>query len=171
MLAYHTVDPEACATEIRKAWKVVWAFLESPDTPIRKAAAQSLNSITQCITPAIITAAVKEVSNNSGMSPLNEIVAQSTKALESLAYARSIPEVLAVISSLIAKLHYRESSSSPTAAESLLLPTIRKISDLRIQKGFEFKEVADASLATAMRVIGPQVLLHHLPLNLNHLDG
>jgi ribosomal RNA-processing protein 12 len=171
MLAYSSANSEACADDLGNVWKTVWPYLESTDSSTRKAAAETLDLLSKCITPSLVTSAINDVGQDDKTSGLGKIVAQITKALDSFGFARSISEVLSVISSLIDNLRYREGSrTSPTAAESLLLPLIRKVGDLRIQKGFEYKEAADATLSTAMRVVGPQVLLTALPLNLEPSD-
>ena len=59
---------------------------------------------------------------------------------------------------------------APTAAQTLMMPMIKHIGDLRTQKNFEYKEAADSTLSTAMRVLGPHVLLETLPLNLEPED-
>ncbi|KAG6830460.1 hypothetical protein H0H92_000613 [Tricholoma furcatifolium] len=165
---YRADDATIHASELVKVWKTIWSFLESSDPPTRKAAAQSLDLLCKTFRPAFISSAIQDNNEN---SPLHRIIAQTAKALDSLAYARAMPELLSVISSLIANLQYRAGSrTSPTAAESLLLPIIEHVGKLRIQKGFEYKEDADATLATAMRVLGPQVLLQVLPLNLEPRD-
>lgn len=89
------------------------------------------------------------------------------KALTSLPYARAVPELLVVLSSLVRSLDYRETKTAPIAAEILLAPIITQISELRVSKDFEFKEAADATLSTAMGVLGPAALLKILPLNLD----
>ncbi|KAF8200713.1 armadillo-type protein [Pholiota molesta] len=118
---------------------------------------------TDCFTPDLIESAI---SDREGSSSIRKIIAQVSKALEALSYARAIPEILTIISSVITNLQHRDSKDSPTAAELLLSPLIIRIADLRITKGFEYKEAADATLAVAMRVLGPAVLLEMLPLNL-----
>jgi ribosomal RNA-processing protein 12 len=171
MLAYSATDPEGCASEFGKVWKTVWSYLESTDSSTRKAASGSLDLLSQCITPALIEPAIKEDNLGNPQSALGKIIAQVTTALNSLAFARSIPQILSTTSSLIDNLRYRSGPrKSPTAAESLLLPLIQKIGELRIQKGFENKEGADIVLATAMQVVGPEVLLRVLPLNLEPAD-
>lgn len=171
MLAYSIADSEACAAELSKVWKTVWSFLESSDASTRKAAAHSLELLSQCFSRTLVVSAVKEVGQGEPKYILGKIIAQITKALDSLAYARAMPELLSVISSLITSLRYREGSqTAPTAAESLLLPLIQKVGELRTQKGFESKESADSTLSTAMRVVGPEVLLRVLPLNLEPAD-
>ena len=92
------------------------------------------------------------------------------KALGALAYARAVPEVLAVLSSLIAGLRYREKEGGPTAAEVLLMPTVVRVAELRVQKSFEWKEAADRALSTAVQVLGPEVVLRELPLNIEPAD-
>lgn len=168
MLAYAAIDQDACANEIGKVWKAVWTYLESKDPSTRKAASQSLAAICRCFTPTLITVAS---SDETSRSTLGSIVVQTSNALRSIAFAQSTPQLLSIISSLIMGLQYRVGSrTSPTAAERLLLPVIGYVGELRVQKGFEYKEDADATLATAMRVLGPEVLLGVLPLNLEPAD-
>lgn len=166
MVSYHSTDPDAAASELGRVWKTIWTFLESTDGPTKAAAAQSLDLLAQCITPAMINSALLE---KDARSTLGKMIAQITKALDSLAYAGAIPQLLSVISSLITHLRYKVDGKK-SAAEALLLPLIKHIGDLRIQKGFEFKEDADATLAAAMRILGPQSLLTALPLNLEPDD-
>ena len=171
MLAYRATNAEACAREVEKVWKAIWPLLEFSDVSARKAATSSLDSVARCFTTTLINAALQEQSKGTSSSVIGKIIVQMDKALESLAFARSVPEVLAVISSLLNSLRYRSGSrNSSNAAESLLLPLVCKIAALRIQKNFEYKETADATLSTAMRVLGPEVLLKHLPLNLEPED-
>ncbi|KAG6845310.1 hypothetical protein H0H87_011160 [Tephrocybe sp. NHM501043] len=165
---YRASDSSAHAIELANVWKTVWSFLDSSDATTRKAAAQSLDMLCRSFTPALISSALQDNASN---STLRKIIAQASKALDSLAYARAMPELLSVISSMITNLRYRPGSrASPTVAESLLLHIIEHVGKLRAQKGFEYKEAADVTLATAMRVLGPQVLLQVLPLNLEPSD-
>lgn len=171
MLAYSFVDAEASAKELGKVRKTIWAFLESNEPSTRKAAAQSLDLIARCFTPSLITSAINESGQSDAKSTLSRIITQTSKALDSLAYAQALPEVLSIVSSLVTSLRYRDGDrTAPTAAELLLLPLIHQIGELRTQKGFEYKENADAALSTAMRILGPEVLLRILPLNLEPAD-
>ena len=164
MVAYNTIDQTASSEELPKVWKSVWNFLDSSDVATRKATAQSLCALSTCFSPAFISAAILD---QDGSFIISKIISQITKALDSLSYSRAIPELLSIISSIITNLRYRESKTSPTAAELLLLPLIVRIADLRILKSFEYKEAADATLSTAMHIIGPEALLSALPLNLD----
>ena len=171
MLAYHQSNAEECAAELGKVWKALWNLLESHDAPTRKAAAEALSSLGQCFTPSLIVAAVKDRKSSEPKNPINKMIAQTTKALDSITYASAIPEILSIVSSLIENLRYRNGSrKNSTAAEQLMLPVITKVAELRIQKTFEHKEAADATLGTAMRILGPEVLLRTLPLNLETVD-
>ncbi|KAJ6499124.1 armadillo-type protein [Mycena sanguinolenta] len=165
MLSYHSTDSHAATNELGRAWKAIWPFLESTDGATKKMVAQSLDLLTRCITPAVIDSALAD---KDARSTLGRIIAQTAKALDSLAYAGAIPQVLSVITSLITNLRHKVEGKS--AAEALLLPLIKRVGDLRIQKGFEFKEDADAALSAAMRTLGPQVLLSVLSLNLEPDD-
>ena len=175
MLAYSAVDADACAGDLAKVWKTIWAFLESSHAATRKAAAESLGLLAQCFPPALVKAAIDESKPKEAdpKTVLGVIIAQITKSLDALAFARSMPELLAVISSLLMHLRYAPDPTKHTsteAAEALLLPLVRRVGDLRTQKGFEYKEAADACLAVAMSTLGPQVLLNVLPLNLEPAD-
>lgn len=173
--AHAAADPDASAKEVGRVWKVVWNFLESGEAATRQAAAQSLALLTKCFTLSLVSAAVAEapsiLSGTEPKSAVGRIVVQVSKALDALATARAVPELLAVIASLIEQLHVRpDGPDGKTAAELLLLPLVEKIATLRIQKSFEYKEDADTVLSTAMKVLGPEVLLERLPLNLEPSD-
>ncbi|KAH9931181.1 ribosomal RNA-processing protein 12 [Epithele typhae] len=171
MLAYYHANPEECSPEVHKVWKALWNLLDSSDTSTRKAAADALSTLSRCFTPSLITAAVKERDSSEPKSAIGKIVAQTAKALDSLPYASAIPGIFAVSTALMENLRYRGGSKDhATAAEQLLVPLIEKASELRVQKTFEHKEAADAFLSAAMRVLGPEVLLRLLPLNLEAAD-
>ncbi|KAG2015784.1 hypothetical protein CC2G_009019 [Coprinopsis cinerea AmutBmut pab1-1] len=163
MVAYSTVNPAGCGSHIGKVWKSLWGFLESTETGIRQATALALVKVTTCFSEDWVLADVQ----NSGKSTVHRIVAQATDALDSISYSRAIPDVLTVIAALVQGLRHRATRQSPSAAETVLSPLIKKIGDLRTQKTFEFKENADAVLGVAMHVLGPEVLLNLLPLNLD----
>lgn len=169
MLAYRSADPGASSQEFLKVWKTVWSFFETSHSQTRKAAAQALESLAKCITLPMARTAVADAPD--GKSPIRVAVAQITKALDSLAFASAIPELLRVVSSLIFSLDIRfENGQSHLAAETLLLPLVQKIADLRIQKNFEHKETADIVISTAMRVLGPAIVLEAIPLSLEPQD-
>ncbi|KAI0696713.1 ribosomal RNA-processing protein 12 [Cytidiella melzeri] len=171
MLAYHVSDPETCSSKLGDAWKAIWSFLDSSDASVRKSASGSLGLLTKCFTPSLVEAATREAGISEPKAPLARIVSQSGKALDSLPFARAIPELLALISSLISGLRYSSGpTSTSTAAETLMLPVINKVAELRVQKTFEYKEAADTVLYTAMHILGPHVLLRELPLNLEPAD-
>jgi ribosomal RNA-processing protein 12 len=170
MVAYHVADTSACATEFNTVWKTVWSYFETNHPPTRKAVAESLALLTRCITPAMLQQA-SLTGGEAGKSSLQGIISQITKALDSLAFAPAMQELLSVISALVSNLNIRIDPGKPaTAAEALLMPLVSKVADLRIQKNFEHKEAADAVISTAMRVVGPAVLLAAIPLNLEPSD-
>jgi ribosomal RNA-processing protein 12 len=169
-LAYKNTDPRASAGELWEVWKAVWAFLESSDVTVRKASHQSLELLVQCLTPETIRPAMQERGQPEPKSTLGKIVGDAEKAFQSLAFARSMSELLLVIAALISNLHYREMPAGPTAAEVLLLPLVQRIGDMRTEKNFEHKGAADRVLSQAMGTVGPAVLLNALPLNLEPAD-
>ncbi|KAM6501995.1 Armadillo-type fold [Amanita muscaria] len=168
MLAYARSNPESCANDIGKVWKAVWSYLDSNDPQTRRATVKSIDCLCRSLTHTVVLTAIAD---QQGKSMLRRAIIQVDKALGSLTYARAIPEVLAILSGMITNLSYKPGGrESPTAAESLLLPLIVKIGEMRTSKGFEHKEKADATLATAMKILGPEVLLTALPLNLEPAD-
>jgi ribosomal RNA-processing protein 12 len=100
-------------------------------------------------------------------STVGKIISQTSKALDSVAFAHAIPQVLQVTSSLIVNII---SGSDSTDSQDLTLSLVKQVGDLRTHKAFEYKENADETLSTAMRVLGPQRLLEILPLNLEPGD-
>ena len=169
-LTYKNADPRASAGELGEVWKAVWLFLESSDVTIRKACYQSLTLLAQCLTPETIRPAIQELGQFEPRSALGRIVIEAEKAFESLAFARSMPELLLTVSALISNLRYRETSAGPTAAEVLLLPLVQRIGNMRTEKNFEYKGEADRVLSQAMGSMGPAALLNALPLNLEPAD-
>ncbi|KAF4598258.1 RRP12 family protein [Pleurotus pulmonarius] len=167
MHSFSTLDPVAAAAEVSKVWKKTWSYLEAKDSATRQAAVECLELLAHSFSPSFVQEATKDPSCKCA---LNQIIAQTAKALDTLAFARSMPELMAIISILITSLRHRDSSTSPTAAELLLLPIITNVGELRTQRGFEYKEAADSTLSTAMRVLGPHVILEILPLNLEPDD-
>ncbi|KAI0029666.1 NUC173-domain-containing protein [Vararia minispora EC-137] len=168
IVAYNAAEPDAASAELPKVWKAVWTFLDSSDASVRRAAAQALARLAGCFTARLTEPAVAEHARNDEepKSALGKIVAQVDKALDALAYARAMPELLAVIAALVIGLHHRAALGEPTAAEALFLSVVKRIGELRVQKNFEYKEAADAVLGAAMARMGPHVLLEALPLNL-----
>ena len=133
ILAYHSVDTEGCAAEFLTVWKATWTFLDSNHAQTRKAVADSIASLTQCITLAMVHAAAREP--ESGKSALRDVIAQTSKALNSLAYVQAIPELLSVISSLLLNLSMRIKPGKPTtAAEAFLMLLVQQVAELRVQK-------------------------------------
>ncbi|KAF9049933.1 armadillo-type protein [Panaeolus papilionaceus] len=162
LMAYKSTDPELAASELYKVWKSVWNFMDSSDTSTRKAAAQSLSVVSSCFSAKQVSLSLTDKDES---SIVRKIIAQVSKAFDTLSYARAIPELLTVVSSLVINITHIASETS-SSSESLLMPLIVKIADLRIIKGFEHKEAADMMLAIAMRSLGPEIILKSLPLNL-----
>ena len=163
MQAYMIIDAGACVEQLEEAWKAAWNFLNSKDSKVRKASVRTLSILVSCSPPSLGETTVVRPQNSPIMS---KIISQVIKALENVAYAHSTPELLAIISSLIIGMRGRGSRTASEAAEVLLLPLVSKVGELRAHKNFEFKEAADTTLGVAMQILGPEVLLQILPLDL-----
>jgi ribosomal RNA-processing protein 12 len=170
-VTFKETSPGKFESELPRAWESVWDFLESPDRDTRKSAGEALDLISTCFNSSLIEGALSDASHGTDNSIVSKIVAQTQKALDSLTFARSIPELLSVISSLAWALRYRgDLASNPTAAEVLMAGIVKKIGTLRTRKHFEYKEDADKALGAMLGVIGPEALLKILPLNLEPSD-
>lgn len=171
LVSYKETSPDKFASELPRAWKSVWEFLESTDRDTRKSAAEALDLISTCFTSSLVEKALSDTHQGMDNSIVVKIITQTRKALDSLTFARSIPELLSVISSLVRALQYRgDAVTNPTAAEVLMPGIIERIGTLRAQKNFEHKEDADRTLGVVMGVVGPEALLAVLPLNLEPSD-
>lgn len=154
------------AEEVAQAWKTLFPYLEASEAPVRRATAAALGYVVRCLSRETIAEVVREDSKNS-KNIVHQIISQLTKSLDALVYVRALPELLGIIASLVSALRCRPGGrGAPTAAETLLAPLFVKVGDMRVQNGFEYKEAADGVLGTAMSVVGPEVLLRVLPLNL-----
>ncbi|KIK67172.1 hypothetical protein GYMLUDRAFT_37225 [Collybiopsis luxurians FD-317 M1] len=160
MASYSVIDGDACAGQVALVWKTLWPYLESGSVPIRKTTVQALDLLTRCLVAA-----------DASGSKLIDIVAQVAKALTSISYARAIPELLSLTSALLINSYGPKGKRvSNDVVEQRLLALVTQIGNLRTEKGFEYKEAADGTLSTAMRILGPEVLLDALPLNLEPED-
>lgn len=105
---------------------------------------------------------------------LTQIIATLQTSLHVLRALPYLSSTLTVVSALLSRLRARVPSAaslstydprSPTAAQLLLLGCVSDVGELRIQKGFEYRERADEVLGMAVEVIGPEGVLSALPLN------
>ena len=171
LVSYKKTSPYKFESELPRAWKSVWDFLESADRDTRKSAAEALDRISTCFNSLLTEKALSDARQGTDNSIVVKIVTQTLKALDSLTFARSVPELLSVISSLVRALRHRGGvATNSTAAEVLMPGIITKIGTLRTQKNFEYKEDADKTLGVVMGVVGPEALLKVLPLNLEPSD-
>lgn len=171
LVSYQETSLGEFEAELPRSWKSIWEFLESTDRDTRKSAAEALDLISTCFNSSLVETALSDVRKGSNNSIIVKIVTQIQKGLDSLTFARSIPELLSVVSSLVQALRDRgDAVINSTAAEVLMSGIITKIGTLRTQKNFEYKEGADKTLGVVMGVIGPEALLKILPLNLEPSD-
>jgi ribosomal RNA-processing protein 12 len=156
--------------DIDAVFKSIFSYLEATDATIRTGASRAVTAlVSKCITLPMVEAAVTERSQKKPNSPVGKILAHVRMSLETLSYARAMPQMLAVLASLLLALRSRPKVSAGfplTAAELLLLDIVQKIGELRVKNSFEHKEAADEVLKAAMSVLGPEVILRVLPLGL-----
>lgn len=193
MVAYARADPEACTAVLPKVWQTTWVWLESPDVGCRRAAESALCAMVRyCITDAEIVQAA-EVTQNAASATDNASVSTKKKgkknrseadktvvgaitstlaiSMHSVSFAKATPSLLSILTALESRLRLRitppsEGIRAVTAAEILLPELIVYVGGLRLGKQFEYREKADEVLGMAIRVLGPEVFLDMLPLNI-----
>lgn len=158
MASYNVVHSDACYAQVGLVWKTLWPFLESSSASVRKATVQSLDQLARCIV------------TDASSSKMDDIVAQVMKALTSVSHARAIPDLLSLTSALLTSSYGKGKRTLDDVMGQRLLALVVQIGKLRTEKAFEYKEAADDTLSTAMRMLGPKVLLNVLPLNLEPED-
>jgi ribosomal RNA-processing protein 12 len=134
--------------------------------------------IKHCVTDEEITSAV----SGGGGETLKSVIEQVEKAMTSPRYAAlSQPHILALVKALFLRLRLRVPTSSPSsssadprdppAASTLLTKALVLLAKSREDSRFEWKKEADSVLDTVIKVLGPQVILSYLPLNLSPEDA
>jgi ribosomal RNA-processing protein 12 len=113
----------------------------------------------------------KRKANEIETTVIASTISTLSASMQAVAFAKSIPSLLSILSSLIARLRVRTPSSKllasdPTAAQILVADLVKYVGGLRVARGFEYRERADNVLGMAIRVMGPAATLELLPLNL-----
>lgn len=186
MVAFARADAATCAEALPGVWEASWAWLESEDVRCRKAAESALCAMVRyCLTGADLRKAAESIDSvgtdsgrkKGGKLPANDglrgtilgsIVLRLDTSLHSVAFAKATPALLSILSALISRLRLLTSAKERrvTAAEVLVPDLIVYVGSLRIAKGFEYREKADEVLGMAIRVLGPEIFLTLLPLNI-----
>ncbi|KZT59521.1 NUC173-domain-containing protein [Calocera cornea HHB12733] len=174
MVAYARDDAEGCAAEVGSVWRTVWKWLEGTDSAVLSAAAEALCAIARyCVSLPLIEEALEAKGEAARKkTTLGGILALAESSLNNISYAQAVPYVLRVNSALLSRLRIRIGSPTkahgrpPTAAEKLMLGTVKLVGSMRTRKGFEHRERADDVLGMAIEVLGPEPVLKTLPLNL-----
>jgi ribosomal RNA-processing protein 12 len=100
----------------------------------------------------------KELNNNQGDQRCLNLIIKTLENSFTFKYQNSWPGIFEIIKELFERLH---KSSHP-----LLDNLLKIVSDIRMDKSFEFKEEADMVIGSAIENMGPIHLLNILPLNL-----
>ncbi|KWU41894.1 putative ribosomal protein [Rhodotorula sp. JG-1b] len=97
---------------------------------------------------------------------VTETITHVEKALTSPRFAgQAQPHVLALVKALYQRLRVRTEENVP-AARSLLTKALVLVTKAREDSRFEWKKEADAVLDAAIKVLGPELVLEYVPLNL-----
>lgn len=192
MVAFARADTEACSQKLPGVFEAAWSWLENEDVGCRKAAESALCAMVRyCITDTEILKAAElagagsksveaentKKSKKNTISPelkatvVGSVISRLDTSLHAVAYAKATSSLLSILTALISRLRIPLPSSANTmkqtaAAETLLSGLIIYVGGLRLAKSFEYREKADEVLGMAIRVLGPEVFLRFLPLNI-----
>lgn len=139
--------------DLPKIWNLAFTYLES--TPaIRKSAEDTLVQLTQCV-PSFLP------------HPPKSLLYALDGALTSLAYAPALGNTLRTLESLIIAFAAPWSDAvKKSAAQTYFKDVVRKVGEMRVKKGFQYREGADAVFSAFARAAGIDGLLNLFPLNL-----
>lgn len=147
------IDPEVTFQKLPELTELISGFLASSSHNIRISASECLISfLVNCIPDSVI------LEPSIYDEKVLEKVAKLVTSLLSVKYQAAWMEVFNVLSALFGALKWR---SSPLANDVVLA-----VGELRGNDSFNGKKQADAVLGKAIEVMGPEVVLSTLPLNL-----
>ncbi|GAA6023468.1 hypothetical protein JCM11491_000587 [Sporobolomyces phaffii] len=175
LVALARSDAAAALERIATLFPTVLALLTTATTPALRQSVETTCTL-------MIKHCVPDDEIVSAGATITAVIDHVEKAMTSPRYAAlSQPHVLALVKALFLRLRLRvptsSSSSSPAdprdppAAATLLTKALVLLAKSREDSRFEWKKEADAVLDTAIKVLGPQVVLAYLPLNLASDDA
>ncbi|GAA5939156.1 mRNA-binding protein RRP12 [Sporobolomyces koalae] len=184
LVALARTDSTLALEQLAILFPTILPILTTANTPALRQSVETACAlmIKHCVTDAEIVAAV-EHKNDAGTTIVS-VIEQVEKAMTSPRYAAlSQPHVLALVKALFLRLRLRVPSFSasssasaadprdPPAASTLLTKALVLLAKSREDSRFEWKKEADAVLDTVIKVLGPEVILSYLPLNLSPEDA
>ncbi|GAA5994053.1 hypothetical protein JCM5350_004661 [Sporobolomyces pararoseus] len=180
MVALARTDSAAALERLSTLFPTILPLLTTANTPALRQSVETTCTlmVKHCVTDEEITSAV----SGAGGETLKSVIEQVEKAMTSPRYAAlSQPHVLALVKALFLRLRLRVPTSSsssssadprdPPAASTLLTKALVLLAKSREDSRFEWKKEADSVLDTVIKVLGPQVILSYLPLNLSPEDA
>ncbi|GAA5821706.1 hypothetical protein JCM10212_004200 [Sporobolomyces blumeae] len=180
LVALARTDSKAGVEQLAIQFPTILPILTTANTPALRQSVETACAlmIRHCVTDAEIVAAVE----STGGDTIRSVIEQVEKAMTSPRYAAlSQPHVLALVKALFLRLRLRVPSSSPStsttdprdppAASALMTKALVLLAKSREDSRFEWKKEADSVLDTVIKVLGPEVVLTYLPLNLSPEDA
>ncbi|GAA5846005.1 hypothetical protein JCM5353_006343 [Sporobolomyces roseus] len=180
LVALARTDSSAALERLSTLFPTILPILTTANTPLLRQSVETACNlmIKHCVRDEEIVEAVSA----GGGETLKSVIDQVEKAMTSPRYAAlSQPHVLALVKSLFLRLRLRVPTSSssstssdprdPPAATTLLTKCLILLAKSREDSRFEWKKEADSVLDVVIKVLGPQVILSYLPLNLSPEDA
>lgn len=146
----HSTAPQI---DLPKIWNLAFIYLEST-AEIRKSAEDTLIQLTQCVVPLL-------------PHPPTSLLHTLELGLTSLAYAPALGNILRTLEGFVMVFAAPWSDTvKKSGARTYFRDVVRKVGEMRVEKGFQYREGADAVFSAYARAAGVDGLLSLLPLNL-----
>ncbi|KAF1830350.1 pre-rRNA processing protein-like protein Rrp12 [Decorospora gaudefroyi] len=147
------IEPEETFMKLPELLTMIAEFLTSSSHNIRISASECLISFLVNLVPdsAILEPSIYE-------EKTLEKVAKIAQDLLSVKYQAAWMEVFTVLSAMFETFRWR--------SDPILQPVLKVVGELRSNESFAGKKEADAVISRAISAMGPDVVLHILPLNL-----
>ncbi|OMJ24586.1 Ribosomal RNA-processing protein 12 [Smittium culicis] len=146
--ALFRLNPKLCEVQIPSAFEMVKPYIELGKPEVKEAAIKCMETfVSKCL--------------REGSACSTDVASKLSSSLVEclgIRYRESWVSIFYVTSLLTTKLG---KSSRPTMDNLITL-----ISEMRMEKGFEFKKEADATLGASISAMGPKLFLELLPLNI-----
>lgn len=166
--SYATIQPNACFKRLPSMFKVIIGFLESDNKNIQISACQCLVSlISTCIPETLLLLPGKDKESKQNYELSNKTLQELSGivfGLLHIKYQSSWQEVTQILIALFDQLRWR--------SDPHLINCLKVVGALRSEVSFaDGREDSDKVIAAAIRNLGPEIVLKHIPLVLKPTMG
>lgn len=155
--SYANLQPKKAFERLPEIFKAVAAFLDSESENIRISASQCLVALSATAIPVELLS--KSNKNQKKVDETLAAICQTVFGLMHINYQGSWKEIMEVLVALFDTLRWR--------SDPHLIDALKVVGALRSEDSFEdSRGASDKVIGAAIRALGPELVLSHLPLNL-----